>query len=188
MLKKYHSLDKRLTYLVMKILVRQTEDCDMLLHMVTTDMKLLVVEIEIDDMTADDVDKVSILRHTTSSSDCIQITSRVSNCVARKSTRAQSRGTIGVHKLGDQIGQIGQLILHVLTLSLHISHNCIISLDEREENQEVEFDLTSSEDDSWYFLGCAITTDNFKLKHGLLTLVQNKQFFGHDKEDPHAHV
>nr|GEX36786.1 reverse transcriptase domain-containing protein [Tanacetum cinerariifolium] len=33
----------------------------------------------------------------------------------------------------------------------------------------------------------AITADNFKLKHGLLTLVQNKQFFGHDKEDPHAH-
>nr|GEV59353.1 retrovirus-related Pol polyprotein from transposon 17.6 [Tanacetum cinerariifolium] len=33
-----------------------------------------------------------------------------------------------------------------------------------------------------------ITDDNFKLKHGLLTLVQNKQFFGHDKEDPHAHV
>nr|GEW67698.1 reverse transcriptase domain-containing protein [Tanacetum cinerariifolium] len=34
----------------------------------------------------------------------------------------------------------------------------------------------------------AITADNFKLKHGLLTLVQNKQFLGHDKEDPHAHV
>nr|GEV63506.1 reverse transcriptase domain-containing protein [Tanacetum cinerariifolium] len=33
-----------------------------------------------------------------------------------------------------------------------------------------------------------ITADNFKLKHGLLTLVQNKHFFGHDKEDPHAHV
>nr|GEV77883.1 reverse transcriptase domain-containing protein [Tanacetum cinerariifolium] len=31
----------------------------MLLHMVTTDMKLLVVEIELDDTTADDVDKVS---------------------------------------------------------------------------------------------------------------------------------
>nr|GFD46900.1 hypothetical protein [Tanacetum cinerariifolium] len=31
----------------------------MLLHMVMTDMKLLVVEIEIDDITADDVDKVS---------------------------------------------------------------------------------------------------------------------------------
>ncbi|GKF49632.1 hypothetical protein Tco_0142883, partial [Tanacetum coccineum] len=29
-----------------------------------------------------------------------------------------------------------------------------------------------------------ITADNFELKHGLLTLVQNKQFFGHDKEDP----
>nr|GEW87206.1 DNA-directed DNA polymerase [Tanacetum cinerariifolium] len=34
----------------------------------------------------------------------------------------------------------------------------------------------------------AITADNFKLKHGLLTLVTNKQFFGHDKEDPHAHI
>ncbi|GJX79731.1 reverse transcriptase domain-containing protein [Tanacetum coccineum] len=33
-----------------------------------------------------------------------------------------------------------------------------------------------------------ITADNFKLKHGLLTFVQNKQFFGHDKEDPHAHI
>nr|GEZ53784.1 reverse transcriptase domain-containing protein [Tanacetum cinerariifolium] len=33
-----------------------------------------------------------------------------------------------------------------------------------------------------------ITADNFELKHGLLTLVQNKQCFGHDKEDPHAHV
>nr|GFB80264.1 reverse transcriptase domain-containing protein [Tanacetum cinerariifolium] len=30
----------------------------------------------------------------------------------------------------------------------------------------------------------AITVDNFELKHGLLTLVQNKQFFIHDKEDP----
>ncbi|GJW06367.1 reverse transcriptase domain-containing protein [Tanacetum coccineum] len=30
-----------------------------------------------------------------------------------------------------------------------------------------------------------ITADNFELKHGLLNLVQNKQFFGHDKEDPH---
>ncbi|GJU90092.1 reverse transcriptase domain-containing protein [Tanacetum coccineum] len=34
----------------------------------------------------------------------------------------------------------------------------------------------------------AISADNFELKHGLLTLVQNKQFFGHDKEDPHAHI
>nr|GEX25350.1 reverse transcriptase domain-containing protein [Tanacetum cinerariifolium] len=34
----------------------------------------------------------------------------------------------------------------------------------------------------------AIIADNFEIKHGLLTLVQNKQFFGHDKEDPHAHV
>nr|GEZ71718.1 hypothetical protein [Tanacetum cinerariifolium] len=33
----------------------------------------------------------------------------------------------------------------------------------------------------------AITADNFELKHDLLTLVQNKQFFGHDKENHHAH-
>nr|GEX03605.1 reverse transcriptase domain-containing protein [Tanacetum cinerariifolium] len=34
----------------------------------------------------------------------------------------------------------------------------------------------------------SITTDNFELKPGLLTLIQNKQFYGHDKEDPHAHI
>nr|GEW77145.1 reverse transcriptase domain-containing protein [Tanacetum cinerariifolium] len=34
----------------------------------------------------------------------------------------------------------------------------------------------------------AITADKFELKHGLLTLIQNKQFYGHDKEDPHAHI
>nr|GEZ43138.1 reverse transcriptase domain-containing protein [Tanacetum cinerariifolium] len=34
----------------------------------------------------------------------------------------------------------------------------------------------------------AITADNFELKHGLLTLVQNKQFFGHDKEYTNANI
>ncbi|GJY30831.1 reverse transcriptase domain-containing protein [Tanacetum coccineum] len=29
---------------------------------------------------------------------------------------------------------------------------------------------------------------NFELKHCLINLVQNKQYFGHDKEDPHAHI
>nr|GEY57200.1 reverse transcriptase domain-containing protein [Tanacetum cinerariifolium] len=33
-----------------------------------------------------------------------------------------------------------------------------------------------------------ITANKFELKHGLINLVQNKQFFGHDKEDPHAHI
>ncbi|GJS31693.1 reverse transcriptase domain-containing protein [Tanacetum coccineum] len=33
-----------------------------------------------------------------------------------------------------------------------------------------------------------INANNFEIKHGLLNLVQNKQFFGHDKEDPHAHI
>nr|GEY35062.1 reverse transcriptase domain-containing protein [Tanacetum cinerariifolium] len=33
-----------------------------------------------------------------------------------------------------------------------------------------------------------IAANNFELKHGLINLVHNKQFFGHDKEDPHAHI
>nr|GEZ60249.1 hypothetical protein [Tanacetum cinerariifolium] len=33
-----------------------------------------------------------------------------------------------------------------------------------------------------------IAANNFELKHGLIILLQNKQFFGHDKEDPHAHI
>nr|GEV80888.1 reverse transcriptase domain-containing protein [Tanacetum cinerariifolium] len=33
-----------------------------------------------------------------------------------------------------------------------------------------------------------IIANNFEIKHGFLNLVQNKQFFGHDKEDPHAHI
>nr|GEU82769.1 reverse transcriptase domain-containing protein [Tanacetum cinerariifolium] len=33
-----------------------------------------------------------------------------------------------------------------------------------------------------------IAANNFELKHGLINLFQNKQFFGHDKEDPHAHI
>nr|GFB39240.1 hypothetical protein [Tanacetum cinerariifolium] len=33
-----------------------------------------------------------------------------------------------------------------------------------------------------------IAATNFELKHGLITLVQNKQFFGHEKEYQHAHL
>nr|GEW15558.1 reverse transcriptase domain-containing protein [Tanacetum cinerariifolium] len=33
-----------------------------------------------------------------------------------------------------------------------------------------------------------IAATNFELKHSLINLVQNKQFFGHEKEDPHAHL
>nr|GEY50685.1 reverse transcriptase domain-containing protein [Tanacetum cinerariifolium] len=29
---------------------------------------------------------------------------------------------------------------------------------------------------------------NFEFKHGLINVVQNTQFFGHEKEDPHAHL
>ncbi|GKC79538.1 hypothetical protein Tco_1130312 [Tanacetum coccineum] len=34
----------------------------------------------------------------------------------------------------------------------------------------------------------AILAENFKLKHGLLILVTSKQFYGFEKEDPHAHI
>nr|GFB86972.1 reverse transcriptase domain-containing protein [Tanacetum cinerariifolium] len=33
-----------------------------------------------------------------------------------------------------------------------------------------------------------IAATNFELNHGLINLIQNKQFFGHEKEDPHAHL
>nr|GEV66355.1 reverse transcriptase domain-containing protein [Tanacetum cinerariifolium] len=33
-----------------------------------------------------------------------------------------------------------------------------------------------------------IAANNFELKHGLINLVQNKQFFRHDKEDLHAYI
>nr|GEZ85055.1 reverse transcriptase domain-containing protein [Tanacetum cinerariifolium] len=33
-----------------------------------------------------------------------------------------------------------------------------------------------------------IAANNFKLKHGLINLVQTKQFFGHDKEESHADI
>nr|GFA18196.1 reverse transcriptase domain-containing protein [Tanacetum cinerariifolium] len=33
-----------------------------------------------------------------------------------------------------------------------------------------------------------IAANNFELKYGLINLVHGKQFFGHDKEDPHAHI
>ncbi|GKC35869.1 putative reverse transcriptase domain-containing protein [Tanacetum coccineum] len=34
----------------------------------------------------------------------------------------------------------------------------------------------------------AILAENFKLKHGLLNLVTSKQFYGFEKEDPHAYI
>ncbi|GKD09040.1 reverse transcriptase domain-containing protein [Tanacetum coccineum] len=34
----------------------------------------------------------------------------------------------------------------------------------------------------------AILAKNFELKHGLLNLITSKQFYGFEKEDPHAHI
>nr|GEZ84611.1 hypothetical protein [Tanacetum cinerariifolium] len=58
-LMEYHLLDKRLIDLMMMVLVRQTEEYDMMLHMENTDILMLVAEIEVGDMTADDVDKLA---------------------------------------------------------------------------------------------------------------------------------
>nr|GFB11244.1 hypothetical protein [Tanacetum cinerariifolium] len=74
---KCQLLDKRLNELMMMVLVRQTEDSDMLLHMVMIDMKLLVVQIETADITADDVDKVS---YSTDVKRSKQVTTYVLSC------------------------------------------------------------------------------------------------------------
>nr|GEV10725.1 hypothetical protein [Tanacetum cinerariifolium] len=58
-LMKYHSLDKRLTYLMMMVLVRQAEEYDMMLHIEKSDMLMLVAKIEVGDKTVDDVDKLA---------------------------------------------------------------------------------------------------------------------------------
>nr|GFC67163.1 hypothetical protein [Tanacetum cinerariifolium] len=55
---KCQFLDKRLNELTMMVLMRQTENCDMLFHMVMTNTRLLVVESETADITGDDVDKL----------------------------------------------------------------------------------------------------------------------------------
>nr|GFC90089.1 hypothetical protein [Tanacetum cinerariifolium] len=52
---KCQLLDKRLNELMMMVLVRQTEECNMMLHMEKSDMLMLVAEIEVGDKTADDV-------------------------------------------------------------------------------------------------------------------------------------
>nr|GFA69085.1 hypothetical protein [Tanacetum cinerariifolium] len=51
-------MDKRLKDVMMMILVKQTEEFDMMLYMVKTDMLMLVAEIGVGDKTADDVDKL----------------------------------------------------------------------------------------------------------------------------------
>nr|GFC12364.1 hypothetical protein [Tanacetum cinerariifolium] len=51
--------DKRLRDLMMMILVRQTEEYDMMLYIVKTDMLMLVAKIKVGDKTADDVHKLA---------------------------------------------------------------------------------------------------------------------------------
>nr|GEY72917.1 reverse transcriptase domain-containing protein [Tanacetum cinerariifolium] len=52
-------LDKRLNELMMMVLVRQAEECDMMLHMENSDMLMLVAKIKVGDKTANDVDKLA---------------------------------------------------------------------------------------------------------------------------------
>nr|GFD31281.1 hypothetical protein [Tanacetum cinerariifolium] len=54
---EYHSVDMRLKDLLMMVLVMHTEEDDIVLHMEKTGMWMLLVEIDIDGMTADVVDK-----------------------------------------------------------------------------------------------------------------------------------
>ncbi|GJV63352.1 hypothetical protein Tco_1474180 [Tanacetum coccineum] len=65
-----------------------------------------------------------------------------------------------------------------------VNHPLVLMADNRTMAQLLQASTEGHED--------AITIPeinaNFELKHGLINLVQNKQFFGHDKEDPHAHI
>nr|GEW09448.1 reverse transcriptase domain-containing protein [Tanacetum cinerariifolium] len=65
------------------------------------------------------------------------------------------------------------------------SHPVVTMADQRTMAQLLQA-LTDGYEDA--IVVPTITANNFELKHGLLTLVQNKQFYGHDKEDPHAHI
>nr|GEU57459.1 hypothetical protein [Tanacetum cinerariifolium] len=56
---KYQLLDKRLNDLMMMVLVRQTEECDIMLHKGKSDMLMLVAETEVGDKIVDDVDKLA---------------------------------------------------------------------------------------------------------------------------------
>nr|GFD02391.1 hypothetical protein [Tanacetum cinerariifolium] len=55
---KCQFLDKRLNELTMMVLMRQTESCDTLVHMVMTDKTLLMFETETANTLADVVDTV----------------------------------------------------------------------------------------------------------------------------------
>nr|GEZ41425.1 reverse transcriptase domain-containing protein [Tanacetum cinerariifolium] len=66
-----------------------------------------------------------------------------------------------------------------------LSSPIVTMVDQRTMTQLLQAPIEGYED---AIVGPAITADNFELKHGLLTRVQNMQFFGRDKEDPHAHV
>nr|GEV36394.1 reverse transcriptase domain-containing protein [Tanacetum cinerariifolium] len=66
-----------------------------------------------------------------------------------------------------------------------LSPTVVTMVDQRTMAQLLQAPIEGYEDE---IVVPTITVDNFKLKHGLLTLVQNKQFFGHDKEVPHAHI
>nr|GFD51646.1 reverse transcriptase domain-containing protein [Tanacetum cinerariifolium] len=65
------------------------------------------------------------------------------------------------------------------------SHPVVTMADQRTMAQLLQAPTEGYED---AIIVPAITVDNFELNHGLLTLVQNKQFYGYDKEDLHAHI
>nr|GEV05365.1 reverse transcriptase domain-containing protein [Tanacetum cinerariifolium] len=74
-----------------------------------------------------------------------------------------------------------------------------LTLKAKKESSDEECSTSGSEDEEYAMAAPtegyedaivvpAITADNFELKHDLLTFGYNKQFFRHDKEDPHSHV
>ncbi|GJR92200.1 reverse transcriptase domain-containing protein [Tanacetum coccineum] len=73
---------------------------------------------------------------------------------------------------------------------LLLVHNCSAEVNAASENMLEVTTASEYQNPEGYEDAIVIPeiNANFELKHGLINLVQNKQFFGHDKEDPHAHI
>nr|GEX11079.1 reverse transcriptase domain-containing protein [Tanacetum cinerariifolium] len=105
-----------------------------------------------------------------------------------KSKPSQSQESIKPHWENDpgKLGTAPDLIKRIVNSNLEEhSHPVVMMADQRTMAQLLQAP-TEGYDDA--IVIPAIHADNFELKHGLRTLVQNKQFYGHDKEDPHAHI
>nr|GEY04422.1 reverse transcriptase domain-containing protein [Tanacetum cinerariifolium] len=67
-----------------------------------------------------------------------------------------------------------------------IVENPVVTMADQRTMAELHQAPTKGYEDAIVVL--AILAENFELKRGLLILITSKQFYGHDKEDPHAYI